>query len=454
MNILDLLLVTGGKIQDRVGSTPILPFLPKITPNSMSSFQFPLEKQMQTMNPLLKSVLGPITDAPGAIGENVRQVGRFSGLKPNVMDIATTPLMFMGGVKPVKKLGINEIDDAIDTIRGRLGTPEDQMTAIRDVSKFAQENLSPKEMKVANRSLTDLIESIIGKFTDPVVPKPSTGEVGGIDKWKKDSMWGKSIKTTATDTTFPIDQIGEGKTIHVRQSSVTEKGVLEKIKEIQNGGKPTVLVGHRPYMKEGQVGVLDGNHTLEAYKRLGIKDIPITDNSGGLLSSKTIASPSTGGEIGGINKFYHGTSAENAAKIQSEGFRTGVGKGISGQTSEDFIYATGNKNSAMSYVKDRLSIKNPTTVEGGFTGKVLDIPGKKWDFEAFGEASKKLGVPLLPDSRGNLTMLDIPAIKNAMKEQGYGAIQFSDIGKNGTKAMAIVPDNIKPSSGEIPKRTK
>ena len=144
---------------------------------------------------------------------------------------------------------------------------------------------------------------------------------------------------------------------------------------------------------------------------------------------------------------YHGTSGENAIKINTEGFKTGSGKGVSGQTSNDFIYATENKVSAGRYVSDRLGIKNPTTVSGSFNGKVLDISGSKMaDFEAFGEASKKLGVPLEIGSQGKPTMLNMPAIKKAMQEQGYGAIRFSDRYANGSKALAILPDNIKTKS--------
>lgn len=143
---------------------------------------------------------------------------------------------------------------------------------------------------------------------------------------------------------------------------------------------------------------------------------------------------------------YHGTSLENANKISTDGFKAGGGKGVSGGASSDFVYVTKNKASANRYVSDRLGIKNPTTVEGSFSGKVLEVQGIKADFEAFGEVSKKLGVPLGVDSQGNLSMLDMPAIKKAMKEQGYGAIQFSDRYANGTKALAVLPENIKTKS--------
>ena len=150
--------------------------------------------------------------------------------------------------------------------------------------------------------------------------------------------------------------------------------------------------------------------------------------------------------VKGQTQVFHGTSLENANKINIEGFKAGGGKGVSGKASNDFVYATGNKQSANKYVSDRLGIKNPTTIEGGFNGKVLDIQGKMADFEAFGEASRKLGVPLGKDSQGNLSMLDMPAIKKAMQEQGYGAISFSDRYANGSKAYAVLPEQIKTRS--------
>jgi len=140
---------------------------------------------------------------------------------------------------------------------------------------------------------------------------------------------------------------------------------------------------------------------------------------------------------------YHGTSAENAKGIFNNGFALGKGKGVSGTASNDFIYVTPSKTGANKYVSDRLGIKEPTVIESTISGKTLVIPGNNWDFEAFGEASKRFGVPLKPDSRGNLTMLDMPAIKSAMEEQGFGSIAFKDRGANGSQAVAVLPGNIK-----------
>ena len=57
---------------------------------------------------------------------------------------------------------------------------------------------------------------------------------------------------------------------------MTENGVQEWMTRIKNGERPAILVGNRP-MGNKEITVLDGNHTLEAYKRLGFKEIPIID---------------------------------------------------------------------------------------------------------------------------------------------------------------------------------
>lgn len=104
---------TVAQVQQKAATTPVSPL--GVTPQQMMNFQAPLEQQVNTMNPLLRSALGPITQVPGFVGENVRQAGRFAGLQPNTMDVATAPLMFLGGIKNVGKAG-TKIDDVMDII--------------------------------------------------------------------------------------------------------------------------------------------------------------------------------------------------------------------------------------------------------------------------------------------------------------------------------------------------
>ena len=97
-----------------------------------------------------------------------------------------------------------------------------------------------------------------------------------LDRWRGDSFWGKTVTEKASEINVPLSEIGEGKTISLRQSQVTEKGVREWMDKIQSGERPAILVGNRP-MGKGEITVLDGNHTLEAYRRLGFKEIPVID---------------------------------------------------------------------------------------------------------------------------------------------------------------------------------
>lgn len=124
-----------GGLGQKVANTPVLPFLPQQTN--------------------LKNILTNPMSLYAAYKQNPQEA--FSGA-------------IMGMATPVtgKKIGINQIDDAIDAIRNQATNPEDKIQAINDLTHFAKQNLNPAEMKIANRSVTDMIDSVIGKFTDPI----------------------------------------------------------------------------------------------------------------------------------------------------------------------------------------------------------------------------------------------------------------------------------------------
>jgi len=102
-----------------------------------------------------------------------------------------------------------------------------------------------------------------------------------VKRWN-DGFW--KVKPDAKVVNIPIGEIG--KSINIRQGKTTDKGVQEWINRIKNGERPTVLVGMRENLSKGEVGnrpleltVLDGNHRLEAYRSLGITEIPVLDNT-------------------------------------------------------------------------------------------------------------------------------------------------------------------------------
>jgi hypothetical protein len=311
--------------------------------------------------------------------------------------------------------------------------PLDRITDIPAVQKWAMAH--PNADKDFERALNLILSK--AERNNEVNPKKIVNEV--VNKIFPDTP--PEVKKLIVDSTGETTKVPV-KTPKTKQAAYSKEMGYEPIKPVGelpviDYGKtakptelPTIQVGETPLTK------------MPGYKYEPIKApealISTTQSRADLLKELK-QSP----RVEETTTVYHGTSAENANKINTEGFKTGGGKGVSGQTSNDFVYATENKVSASKYVSDRLSIKNPTVLSGEMTGKILDIPGKIADFEAFGEASKKLGVPLGIDSQGKLSMLDMPAIKKAMKEQGYGAIRFSDKYADGSKAFAILPEQIK-----------
>ena len=337
-----------------------------------------------------------------------------------------------------------------DDVSKELDAQISDLYSTRDLTRKMEENVNKLYQKIKNRTLmqkaggalADVVDlatlGTLRGFVQKLLPsnvglktansldlerelQKNLAKIEELSKMKEGPEFDNGVKKLLEDSSFKTGEIPETTPVN------------KKLEDYRSG-KPSSQGGYiaNPLAKK-QVNQPKGNE-------------PVSSSNDNTLLTEAKKYKSAEEFVKSQPTVYHGTSLENANKINSEGFRTGAGKGVSGETSNDFIYATENKVSADRYVSDRLGIKNPTTVSGSFNGKVLVIPGKMADFEAFGEASKKLGVPLGKDSQGSLTMLDMPAIKRAMQEQGYGAISFSDRYANGSKALAILPDQIKTKS--------
>jgi len=137
---------------------------------------------------------------------------------------------------------------------------------------------------------------------------------------------------------------------------------------------------------------------------------------------------------------FHATNEAQARSIEKIGYKPSLGRGFSNQPGH-FAYFTPSVDGAIRYSKISANGLNKIT-SGHLKGKILEIEGNMPDFEAFGKAQEKLGVPLLPNDRGQLTMLDIEGLKAAMKKQGYSAIQFKDRYANGERAVAAIPEDV------------
>lgn len=119
--------------------------------------------------------------------------------EPAVNALLTAPdflpggFLFAGGVKAIARKGAKELgekavkevgektlrsslanfDEAVDVVRKRLGTPDEQIKAIDTIYKIAQKYIPKKEMDL-HKTVDDVIEAIQGRVSDfdYPVPKP------------------------------------------------------------------------------------------------------------------------------------------------------------------------------------------------------------------------------------------------------------------------------------------
>lgn len=97
---------------------------------------------------------------------------------------------------------------------------------------------------------------------------------GVVDKTKNLNI-GATVKDVST---LPAERFfGKNADIKSLQANVDNAGVLKYMEKIKAGERPVVSIETNP--KTGQTVVTDGNTTLEAYKRLQTKEIPVRDTT-------------------------------------------------------------------------------------------------------------------------------------------------------------------------------
>lgn len=123
----------------------------------------------------------------------------------------------------------------------------------------------------------------ISKEMDPLVQEAK--KYNTVDEFikgisKNEFRYEDSVGKEAVIGEIPISQFN-GKDIVASQNTVDVEGVKKWKKRIEAGERPYVLVQYSERYKEPRI--IDGHTRLTAYEQLGIKNIPVIDNTGKVL---------------------------------------------------------------------------------------------------------------------------------------------------------------------------
>jgi len=443
--MMDKITQVGRDVIGAIGNTPILPFIPQVTPNRMASYKAPFEDQTQNIPQSVRNAF-PITQIPEQIGSTVRQIGRFASLKPDVMDVATAPLMFMGGVK-AKEIPTSTLKKISTTDRQIMG---DFVAAIengeakkvlgnlgKDAENIAKALGIPETStnKTIAKHFNDILETMDKKGIKPLMDKeiPIKPSTGGEITSKKGIV-------QAGNTYADLHGVDPEATITVYRG----------VKSSQNGK----LTGGEWVTQDRELARLysrdrartSGEDARIISQKVKAKDLVIDPSTNPGVDNEFRFQPSSGGEIGGIDKLAQEAkkynSAEDFVKSQGDPLYHGTKAKFDnfslkdfGKTDEGFlgkgIYSTSDKNYASTYgdvLEIYPNLKNPLVIEDPY---------------AFGAVH--------PDSIKNT--LGIPKnssaeqIKKALMDKGYdGVVVNTPYGEKNVEVLVLDPNSIKTKS--------
>ena len=241
----------------------------------------------------------------GAIGRDVRPTARpnetavLSDLQDVNLGRVKDPNVINQTLKQARQVGERL---GIDVVTGTPYEINQRINAALEQVPRSQSVPSPTGRQVV-QNLPDLNSSspgIVSRLQERLGIKPlntTGGKAGGVNEPTIiNDLTGKEIpnpnyKPTIVDSSNftgttgvslkPTNKIFAGNELESpRSAGYTGDAVNRRMRQIQAGERPPVTVA----VNGNQLVAVEGNHTLEAYKRLGINDIPVIDQTGGRLS--------------------------------------------------------------------------------------------------------------------------------------------------------------------------
>lgn len=356
--------------KEKVGSPKELPakagrFLQKFDlPNLRERLSPERRKALETLFPVQAQLPGLAENIVQSYGRTLERVSTKPG-RQELGESLRRVLTQRPSLQTIQEPAVESALDISDFIPGlgfvSLGTKGISKKAARELAEKAAKETGKKATKKAIKAQGPL-EAIGLQKPKPPQPPKAKGVVGEgkVKTLPSDRFTGRTgIPIGKTDKIFNGNELESP-----RSMGYTGDTVAKKIEQIKAGERPQVTIG-----KNGdQVVVIDGNHTLEAYKQLGIKDIPVIDKTGDNITKPNVAQPPLLSDIAQEAKKYK--SAEEFVSKQKgiKAFHSTdmpVDTKFSGNTqftTDKSLFRSRGKNQVEAYI----DLKNPyksTTLE-------------------------------------------------------------------------------------------
>ncbi len=136
----------------------------------LREWKAPLEDEAQgfisSLPQQLQSAVGgafPVTQLPSFAGETARQAGRYLTLSPTALDIATAPLMFMGGTKAVGKVAARKelsglLNYSDDLLRRGFTPGEIDRISYAKYKDIVAKGVEPEAMRLAKQTMGNFLK--------------------------------------------------------------------------------------------------------------------------------------------------------------------------------------------------------------------------------------------------------------------------------------------------------
>ncbi len=204
-------------------------------------------------------------------------------LNPETQQDWSQPLSFMQSAGQFAG-GMSPGGEALSGLGMFMGGLKKVGNTVSMADRLAEEARAAKQAAIGWRMANEAREAIrpmgstLVREGEDLVPLAKAGFKNAGSKIKH--PFTEFVSKIGKQRVIPIDEFnGTNARIFPSQNTVDVRGVKKWINAIQGGDNTPVVIDWSERLKRWRV--VDGHTKLKAYEQLGIKDIPVIDNTGG-----------------------------------------------------------------------------------------------------------------------------------------------------------------------------